>query len=144
VVLDNRLRLPLESKLVSTASKVPTIVFSDSENDEHVAELQKRGVEVIRKNARELNSVLDCLRQREIQSVLVEGGAEVAGAFCDARILDKVTLIAAPLIIGGHEAPIAVGGSGVTALGNAINLVDLVVSRLGQDIEITGYPSRQL
>jgi diaminohydroxyphosphoribosylaminopyrimidine deaminase/5-amino-6-(5-phosphoribosylamino)uracil reductase len=142
VVLDNRLRLPLESKLVSTADKIPTLVFSDSPDDKRVAELQGRGVVVSRKNARDLTAVLECLRQREIQSVLVEGGTEVAGAFCDARLVDKVTFIFAPLIIGGNEAPPAVGGAGTSSLDNTLKLHAISAKNFGRDIEITGYPAR--
>jgi diaminohydroxyphosphoribosylaminopyrimidine deaminase/5-amino-6-(5-phosphoribosylamino)uracil reductase len=142
VVLDNRLRLPLESKLVSTADKIPTLVFSDSPDDKRVAELQGRGVVVSRKNARDLTAVLECLRQREIQSVLVEGGTEVAGAFCDARLVDKVTFIFAPLIIGGNAAPPAVGGAGASSLDNTLKLHAISAKNFGRDIEITGYPAR--
>ena len=79
--------------------------------------------------------------KRNIQSVLVEGGSEIAGAFCDARLVDKVTFIAAPLIIGGREAPIAIGGRGASNLNEALLLNDVVTRELGDDIEITGYPA---
>lgn len=142
VVLDNRLRLPLKSKLVLTAYKIPTIVFSDSPDNERVAELEKRGIEVVRKSARDLVTVLDCLRQRELQSILVEGGTEVAGAFCDSRLVDKVTFMVAPLIIGGDNAPVAVGGAGASSLGETLKLEEITVKIFGHDLEITGYPAR--
>lgn len=142
VVLDNRLRLPLESKLVSTADKIPTFVFSDSTDDDRVAELRGRGVVVVRKNARDLATVLECLRQRDIQSILVEGGTEVAGAFCDSRLVDKVTFIAAPLIIGGQKAPAAVGGAGAATLDDTLRLQAISVKNFGEDVEITGYPAQ--
>ncbi|MGB5014898.1 MAG: dihydrofolate reductase family protein, partial [Pyrinomonadaceae bacterium] len=81
------------------------------------------------------------LKTREIQSVLVEGGTEIAGAFCDARLVDKVTFILAPIIIGGREAPNAIGGSGAETLVEALRLRDLSIQRVGDDIEITGYPT---
>jgi diaminohydroxyphosphoribosylaminopyrimidine deaminase/5-amino-6-(5-phosphoribosylamino)uracil reductase len=74
--------------------------------------------------------------------VLVEGGSQIAGAFVDSGLVDKVTLIAAPLIIGGSEAPVAIGGRGAQTLAEALRLQDLSIDRLGNDIEITGYPSR--
>jgi len=90
--------------------------------------------------ARDLNSVLIALAERELQSVLVEGGTEVAGAFCDARLVDKITFIAAPLIIGGSDAPNAIGGKGAGRLSDALKLTDLSIKQLGADIETTGYP----
>lgn len=142
VVLDNRLRLSVDSILATTASETPTIVFSNSDNEKKVDELRELGVDVVRHNARDLSGVLKCLRQRELQSVLVEGGTEVAGAFCDARLVDKLTFIMAPLIIGGHNAPVAVGGSGAESLDRAIRLSNLEIVHHGSDLEITGYPNQ--
>ena len=142
VVLDNRLRIKLDSTLVTTAKEFPTIVFTNSKDSEKIDELEKCGVEVARleSGGRDLNGVLAELKNRNIQSVLVEGGAGIAGAFCDARLVDKITLIAAPIIIGGRDAHNAIGGGGATSLENAMSLVDILVERLGEDIEITGYP----
>jgi diaminohydroxyphosphoribosylaminopyrimidine deaminase/5-amino-6-(5-phosphoribosylamino)uracil reductase len=81
------------------------------------------------------------LAKREIQSVLVEGGTEIAGAFWDARLVDKLTFIVAPIVIGGSEAPVAIGGKGVSDICDAVRLTDISLNRLGEDIEITGYPT---
>ncbi len=54
---------------------------------------------------------------------------------------DKVSFIAATLIIGGQEAPVAIGGKGASDLNEALLLNDVVTTKLGADIEITGYPS---
>ncbi len=143
VVLDNRLQLPLNSSLVTTAGEVPTIVFTNSRDAGKKAKLQTRGVEVIEleMGGRDLAGVLEELKKREIQSVLVEGGTEIAGGFCDARLIDKITFIAAPLIIGGREAPTAVGGAGADSIADAMKLRRMSISQLGDDIEITGYPT---
>jgi diaminohydroxyphosphoribosylaminopyrimidine deaminase/5-amino-6-(5-phosphoribosylamino)uracil reductase len=142
IVLDNRLRLSPSSRLASTAREVPTMVFTTARPTNEVAPLADKGVEVVQleNSSRDLGAVLRVLAEREIQSVLVEGGTEIAGAFCDARWVDKFTFIAAPLIIGG-EAPVAVGGHGATDLSNVLRLKDLAVARLGDDIEFTGYPT---
>ncbi|MEP7076564.1 MAG: bifunctional diaminohydroxyphosphoribosylaminopyrimidine deaminase/5-amino-6-(5-phosphoribosylamino)uracil reductase RibD [Acidobacteriota bacterium] len=142
VVLDNRLRIPLDSTLVTTAADTPTLVFSNSEDAAKIGELQKAGVDVAQIDARDLTSVLAELRKRSIQSVLVEGGSEVAGSFVDAKLVDKVTLILTPIIIGGQTAPVAVGGSGAAALTDALRLTDVETTRIGEDIEITGYPAK--
>lgn len=142
VVLDNRLRLPLDSTLATTTDEAPTIVFTSCIDPETIAPLTEKGVEVIpiEQGARNLAGVLDELRRREIQSVLVEGGTEVAGAFVDAGLVDKVTFVCSPLIIGGHDAPTAIGGKGSESLESAMRLTDITVTGLGSDIEITGYP----
>lgn len=140
IVLDNRLRIQLDSTLVQTAKDAPTIVFSDSDDAEKIEKLENFGVEVIRLNARNLQHVLSELKTRDLQSVLVEGGTEIAGAFVDAKLVDKLTFIVAPIVIGGHAAPLAIGGNGADLLENAMRLRDLQVVRHGADFEFTGYP----
>src|SRR5687767_11011195 len=140
VILDNRLRIPLKSKLVTTARETPTIVISNSVDDEKLKALAAAGVEVIRVDARDLSAVLQALRERELQSVLVEGGTEVAGAFRDAGLIDKLTLMISPRVIGGPDAPVAFGGAGATSIEKAAPLKDVSIERHGDDIEITGYP----
>lgn len=140
VVLDNRLRIPFESTLVTTAKETPTLVVTNSNDEAKIENLRTQGVDVARNDARDLNSVLEELRNRELQSVLVEGGTEVAGAFCDAKLVDKLTFIVAPIVIGGHLAPLAIGGNGAISLENALRLRDLEVIKHGTDFEFTGYP----
>ena len=84
--------------------------------------------------------VLEELGKREIQSLLVEGGANVAGKFLDARLVDKISFFIAPKIIGGLDAPTAVGGQGVEKLAEGIELRDVTLTQRGQDVEFTGYP----
>ena len=143
IVLDDRLRISSNSKLANT-DVAPTIVFTKTSDKTCASELTSRGVDIIESEAgsRDLDAILRCLAEREIQSVLVEGGSQVAGAFVDAGLVDKITLIAAPLIIGGSEAPVAIGGRGAQTFAEALRFQDLSIDRLGNDIEITGYPSR--
>ena len=143
VILDNRLRLETTSTLVATANEIPTIVFTGSGDRRKKDELRKHGVEVVEHDARDLKGVLAELYRREIQSVLVEGGSEVAGSFRDAGLVDKFTFIVAPLVIGGHDAPAAVGAVGARALDTATHLGDISVMRYDDDIEITGYPAER-
>ncbi len=140
VVLDNRLQIPLDSTLVNTAKETPTLIVSNSKDVEKIEKLIESGVDVAGVNARDLNAVLDELKKRELQSVLVEGGTEIAGAFCDAKLVDKLTFIVAPIVIGGRDAPIAIGGNGASSLENAMRLKDLEIIKHGGDFEFTGYP----
>ncbi len=142
IILDNRLRLPLNSTLATTAGDAPTIVLTNCIDPSAVGPLSETGVKVvpIEGGARNLELVLEELYKREIQSVLVEGGTGVAGAFVDAGLVDKITFICSPIIIGGGVAPNAIGGTGASELSDAMRLTDLQIERLGDDIEITGYP----
>ncbi len=141
VVLDNSLRISFDSPLVETSAETPTIVFTNSEDINKIEKLKKAGVAVMesKKGGRDLALVLDQLKNLDIQSVLIEGGTEVAGAFCDAKLVDKITFLVAPIVIGGSSAPVSIGGKGAASLEEALRLSDIAITPYGPDIEITGY-----
>jgi diaminohydroxyphosphoribosylaminopyrimidine deaminase/5-amino-6-(5-phosphoribosylamino)uracil reductase len=140
VVLDERLQIPLSSQLVRTAQDAPVIVFGGADSPKPTIEsLKQNKVEVV-DGSRDLLKVLEELGNRSIQSVLVEGGGKIAGAFLDAGLVDKVTFFIAPVIIGGAEAHSAVGGLGVEKMKDAFRLREVTVTQRGPDIEVTGYP----
>lgn len=143
VVLDNSLRISLNSQVVLTAREFPTLIFTDSTDDEKIADLRNEGVEVIyiAEGGRNLFGVLQELGKRRIQSVLVEGGAEVAGSFYDAKLIDKVSFFIAPIVIGGKDAPTAIGGQGAQQLSSAMKLDKIEIKNHENDLEITGYPN---
>jgi diaminohydroxyphosphoribosylaminopyrimidine deaminase / 5-amino-6-(5-phosphoribosylamino)uracil reductase len=120
VVLANKLRLPPDSQLARTTSEAPLIVIGNTD----------------------LRAVLKELADRSLQSVLVEGGATVAGAFLEAGLVNKVTFFIAPKIIGGAAAPSAIGGAGIERMSDAVELERISVIQRGKDIEVTGYPRR--
>lgn len=140
IVLDNRLQIKPDSKLAATAREFPTLLFTDSRDDRGKDMLREEGLEIVEMETGDLSKVLDELKRRDIQSVLVEGGSEVAGAFCDAGLVDKVTMLISPMIIGGERAPNAVGGRGADTLQDALRLRNVAVAHHDEDIEITGYP----
>jgi diaminohydroxyphosphoribosylaminopyrimidine deaminase / 5-amino-6-(5-phosphoribosylamino)uracil reductase len=139
VVLDDKVRLSPESKLATTTSESPVLVFGRAEN----RDLVDKGVEILSLDPSDLRSVLEALGRRSLQSVLVEGGAAVAGSFIDSRLADKITFFVAPKIIGGSEAPNAVAGKGVERMAEALELERVEVIGRGRDIEVTGYPAGQ-
>jgi len=141
VVLDHQLRLSPESRLATTTSEAPVIVFGDPELP-NTAALRAQGVEIVNANHRDLCGVLHELGSRSLQSVLVEGGSTIAGEFLDAGLVNKVTFFIAPKIIGGTDAPSAIGGRGVEAMADALELERVTVARRGNDIEVTGYPRK--
>ena len=141
VILDNRLQISPDSSLVKTSAEFPLIVFSNSTNAKKIEKLEKNGVEFIHSNPRDLYEVLNVLKKRDLQSVLVEGGAEIAGAFTDAKLIDKISLMLSPVLIGGSDAPPAIGGKGAQNITDARKIRDLEITRHGADIELTGYPA---
>lgn len=143
VVLDDELSTPVDSNLVSTVDQGPVVIFTASKPRlDTLQNLTSHGVEVIRTEGRDPLAVLLRLGSRSLQSILVEGGAGVAGQFVDAGLIDKITFFIAPKIIGGQAAPSAVGGKGIDQLRDALMLKDITVVQRGYDLEVTGYPDK--
>lgn len=145
VVLDDRLQLSPDSNLVLTARGTPALVFAaEGADPAKMSLLQERGVEVVSCpgcGGRNLPFVLEELYRRQIHGLLVEGGAGVAGAFLEARLVNKVSFFIAPIIIGGNAAKGAVGGTGAISVAEAVRLQSVQTTRHGPDVEITGYPT---
>jgi diaminohydroxyphosphoribosylaminopyrimidine deaminase/5-amino-6-(5-phosphoribosylamino)uracil reductase len=146
VVLDDRLQLTPQTQLAQTARTTPVIVYTTEQADERArAALAACGVEVVRlpMGGRDLRAVLADLYARTLHSLFVEGGATVAGRFLDAGLVEKISFMLAPVIIGGAGARMAVGGAGARLVADAPRLRDIEITRHGDDVEITGYPHKQ-
>lgn len=148
VILDEHLRLSPTSQLALTAREAPVIVFTSRQSAvaSVATEMAACGVELVTETSggRDFRAVLGELANRSLQSVLIEGGAGVAGAFMDERLVNKASFFIAPIIIGGREAPAAVAGLGPERIADALNLHDMEITRHGRDVEITGYAREEV
>lgn len=144
VVIEQYLRISAESQLARTTEAGPVLIFACGDPDmDELAALQSRGVEVITQDsALDLPNVLDELGKRSIQSVLIEGGPFLAALMLEGGVVNKVTFFVAPIIVGGQDAPSAIGGSGAEKIAEALQLDRVEVNQHGRDVEITGYPSQ--
>ena len=86
-----------------------------------------------------LKEELARLAGEEVQSLLLEGGPTLAGAFLRADLIDKLVLFVAPKLVGGDDAPPLFAGPGVRALAEAVAVTSVEVSRVGEDVLVTGY-----
>ena len=98
VVFDRAARLPIRSVLASTARTVPTVVIAESPPAAHVAALRALGVRVI--DALSLRVALDALGDTGVRSLLVEGGARLAGALLGAGMVDRLVIFQGSAIFG--------------------------------------------
>ena len=139
IVVDSRLRTPPDARVAAPNTLVATLA-----GDPQVRrQLESKGVEVLEiaptSDGRvDIQDLLRLLGERPLLSVLVEGGPQVHGALFDARVVDAAAIFIAPLLVGGENAPSAVGGHGITALGDAYRLEEVTLRKLGPDIMITG------
>jgi diaminohydroxyphosphoribosylaminopyrimidine deaminase/5-amino-6-(5-phosphoribosylamino)uracil reductase len=141
VVFDSAARLPLSSPLVRSAREIPVhVVVGSAAPAGRITELQAAGVDVISMPTPrpKVHDVLGVLAERDMQSVFVEGGPELAAAFLEAGRVDVVQWFLAPMLIGGDRAPGALAGAGVARLVDAPRLRDLTVTRVGEDLACVG------
>jgi diaminohydroxyphosphoribosylaminopyrimidine deaminase/5-amino-6-(5-phosphoribosylamino)uracil reductase len=151
VILDSGARTSPSARVVRAArqSSAPTWIFvgRDAPARRRLA-LERAGAETLTCDARvrglDLGQVVRALYERELLSVLVEGGPTVLGAFFEADLVDKVHAFVAPLLIGGEAARGSVGGRGPAGLGGATQLTGCQMQAVGRDWLVTGYVARDL
>ena len=86
-----------------------------------------------------LQALLKYLGERQVTSLLVEGGGTLLGSLFDEGLVDKVIAIVAPMIIGGAKAKTPVAGHGVEKIAQAQRLENVRITQFGDDTVISGY-----
>jgi diaminohydroxyphosphoribosylaminopyrimidine deaminase/5-amino-6-(5-phosphoribosylamino)uracil reductase len=89
-----------------------------------------------------LASLLKRLGEREIVSVMLEGGEAIFTSAIEARLVDRFLIFVAPLLIGGRSAPGLLGGDGIDDLSRATRLRVRRVEHLDQDLLVEADPDR--
>ena len=143
IIIDSNLRLPLDSQIVATSTRIPTYVFAANVNADKQKALESAGVHVVyapdaSTGRVDLPQVIDKLGEMQIDSVLLEGGGTLNGAFMQLGLVDRVQAYIAPKLIGGADAKGPVGGAGIPLMCDAQALLDPTITRLGDDILIEG------
>jgi diaminohydroxyphosphoribosylaminopyrimidine deaminase/5-amino-6-(5-phosphoribosylamino)uracil reductase len=141
VVFDSEARLPLDSRLVQGVAEVPLIVVcSRAAARTSVQALEAAGVDVIvatgENEAARVEHALDELGAREIQSLLLEGGPHLVGAFLEAGEIDEARIFIAPVMIGGAKAKTAVEGIGVGDIAAGSRALAMETERIEDDVLI--------
>jgi diaminohydroxyphosphoribosylaminopyrimidine deaminase/5-amino-6-(5-phosphoribosylamino)uracil reductase len=144
VILDSRLRLPLESRVVKTANEDLLVLCSFAEEKKR-KQLQERGVWVEQipqptlEGHPDLTGVVKHLGEREITGLMIEGGSMVNWAALSSGIVDKIFFYYAPKILGGTGAVPFSAGAGFAHLGEAAQVKSIRLHRFGEDFAVEGY-----
>ena len=140
VVLDSRLRIPLDAEVVKNKEVAPTIIATTSHADEKkLSRLREMGIEVLivkedEKGEVDLKNLFRSLGKREISSVLVEGGASVITSLLLQNLADKLVVAIAPKIMGkGIEA---VGELNIREVSQTLKLSFRKVYKMAEDLVI--------
>jgi diaminohydroxyphosphoribosylaminopyrimidine deaminase/5-amino-6-(5-phosphoribosylamino)uracil reductase len=136
VVLDRRLRLPANSKLVATAVEAPVWVISSDTSDENRKTKQDKGITILSSVSHEggfdLLPALRLLAGRGITRVMIEAGPRLSAAFLDAGLVDEAMLFRSPAMLGA-DALDALEGLPLSALTESPRLTLRATERLGDD-----------
>ncbi len=142
VILDSRLRFPLQARILSTLSRGKIIVFAPEKASPRKADaLRKKGAEVIAlpSSRVDVEDVLSWLGQHEVSSVLAEGGSRLMTSILERRLADKLFLTLSPKLIGGRKAPSLFQGEGVERVKDSLQLKRTHSFQIGEDIIMEGY-----
>lgn len=143
VIADSKARTPATARVLAEPGTT-LIAVGKPISHTSVKALAEAGAQILPLDSKQglidLEKLFRLLGQRDITSVLVEGGGELLGYLFDHRLVDKVYAFIAPVIIGGQEAVSPVAGHGVEALRQAQRLAGVRVERLGRDMLVCGYP----
>jgi diaminohydroxyphosphoribosylaminopyrimidine deaminase/5-amino-6-(5-phosphoribosylamino)uracil reductase len=139
IITDSTLKLPLSSILVETANQTPTTILTATGIDRRkIKAFKKQGVKII-----ELTPSLSgrpapedmalALGIEGLNSVLIEGGSKLAGAFISAGLIDRLAWFHAPKLIGGDGVP-SIAAYGLESLKDAQSFQRTAQYQCGKDI----------
>ena len=143
VILDSKLRIPLDAKVVNDEQADTWVFTSENYDRDKRKQLEERGISVfVTSGSSQVDpeDVMKILGEKLVSSVLIEAGGTINAALFEQQLIDKVILYVAPKLVGGKDAPTFLEGAGIAEMGKAVELANLSVAPVGRDFKFTGYP----
>ncbi|XOQ36463.1 MAG: Riboflavin biosynthesis protein RibD [Lactococcus sp.] len=138
IICDTTLRTPLTAQVVQTAQTVPTIIASCSDDTARIAAFEQAGCELLivpkHQQHLDLQALMTLLGERNIDSILLEGGQTLNGSALEAGIVQRIQTYIAPKVFGGDTAKSPIGGRGIRQPSDAYQLSPPKITSLGDDI----------
>lgn len=138
IICDSSLRTPLTANVVATAKEVPTILATCCDDEARIAPYTERGCRVITvpgpDGKVDMKALTEKLGAEEIDSILIEGGAQLHWSAMKAGIVNRVQAYIAPKLLGGDTAPSPIGGQGFPTPDDAVKLSGWEITQIGDDI----------
>lgn len=136
IVCDTNLRTPITSKIVKTANDIKTYIATSCSDENKIATYKKLGCEIIciKKKGKhiDLMELMQFLGNIQIDSLLLEGGAEMNWSALEQQIVDEIQVYIAPKIFGGSSKS-PVSGKGVSFPNESYKLKPYSFSQVGND-----------
>ena len=142
IILDSNLRIPVDSNVINNGGRI-IVATTKKANKEKVKELGSLGVEVLLINSYEnrvdLKELMEILGGMNIDSILIEGGSILNYSALNSKIVNKIKLYIAPIILGGEKSKGLIGGEGVEYLKDAFKLKKFTFEKIEDNLAITAY-----
>lgn len=143
VVVDSKASIAFDSQLIRTARVYPVVIaHTHKAGEEQLEMITEAGGETLLCEEREgrvdVKDLLSRLGARGIDSLLLEGGGELAFSFLEAGLVDEVVAFVAPKLIGGRTAKTPVEGNGFARMREAVSLQGISIEQVGADLCIRG------
>lgn len=143
IVADSRASVTADSQIMQTAQLYPVLIAHTSRAEKEKLEgIRQWGAQTLcceEENGRiDLKDMLQKLGERGIDSILLEGGGELAFSFLEKGLIDEVFAFMAPKMVGGKEAKTPLEGEGIQRMSEAVRLCKIKTERIGEDILIRG------
>lgn len=137
VVVDSRLRTPADAKIIGEDDKF--LIACVGESDARKDSKRIKNAEVISlasiSGHVDLDALMTELGRREINEVLVEAGPTLSGSFLRSRLVDRLVVYMAPIILG-NQAKGMFDLPQLECLRDACKLEFIDIQNIGADIRI--------
>lgn len=139
IILDPNLRISLQSQVLRDENVL--LVTTSQAPDKKFSLLKQKNITILKFSEKQipLKKLLTYLKEKEIISLLVEGGGKTLGFFVDEKLFDKVYAFYAPIIIGGEKAKSSIGGQGIDNLKDSIDLKNISFKKFNDNFLVIGY-----
>lgn len=143
IIVDSKLRIPASARVLAIDSTAPTIVATTSTAErDKISELESVGAEIIivpdTEGSVDLPALMQALGKRDIQSILLEGGARLAAAALRVQMVDRVAVFIAPRLLAGSDGAGLFAGAGFLSMDESIRLQDVRSRQFDDDILVEG------
>jgi diaminohydroxyphosphoribosylaminopyrimidine deaminase/5-amino-6-(5-phosphoribosylamino)uracil reductase len=133
VILDTQLKIPLGAKILSSVGR--SVIMTASNDTHKIQQLQKQGVEVVQIPKKEekldLQLILKWLGDEQINELLVEAGATIAGAFMQQKLVNQLILYTAPVIMGSNARPLF--EINIEEMNKRLHINNFTIKQMGKD-----------
>jgi len=142
IICDSHLKIPVQSMIVQTAPKVPTIVATLDDSTKKAQILKEKGLKLLKvkshHNQLDLRDLMSQLGELKIDSVLIEGGSTIHWSALNAGIVNRVHAYISPQLFGGKEANTPVSGLGVERPQDGFHIQVIKIKTFDDDLLIEG------